>query len=184
MVTVQNPLPRTFYEQPDRKSVEKLLKIVEAAYHGLAGEVTVDELNRAMFFCGRCFRLPQPSSKKAFSWFIDEGNALLNANNWGGFSGTALLVAVLASGDVVWRQHRPALGEVLEIGLDLYQGRPCTTPNAWRAVASGARPLLPPVPSKSAALRSSYPIPVPRTYTIQPDGSTVDLADRATLWSR
>jgi hypothetical protein len=110
MTVIRTPPPRTFYEQPDRASVEKLLAIVERAHPKLAGQTTVDELNRSLWAIGHMFRLAVPSKRFPVSHFIDEGVALLNAHGWSGASGAAFYVAVLASGDVPHRSANPRSG--------------------------------------------------------------------------
>ena len=83
------------------------------------------------------WRLGVPTKKYAANYFIDMGNAALVEHGWSGFGGAAFFLAVLASGDIIYRAPNPRFGEVLKLGLDLYSGAPCQRPNAWRAIVAG-----------------------------------------------
>jgi hypothetical protein len=189
MTSINTHLPATNYEQPSRSDVETLLKIVVAAHPEYAGQVTADELNRSLWSVGHMWRLPQPSASRAFSFFVDEGSALLNTRGWPGVSGAAFLCGVWAHGDIPWRAARPKLGEVLEIALDSFGGersggRPCRTPNAWRAIAAGHANLLSPTSPRMGRVELAAAGQQITFRKQMPDGSYRRLGDNEPLWSK
>jgi hypothetical protein len=163
MTTISTSLPSTGFEQPSDKQLLALLKIVLGAREGLRDHAaqTPDfemEFARAFVAVGYAFRLREPSTARYFHAFVEDANTLLRTY-WTAkaVSGTALITAIIAHGDVPWRPANRAVGQLLEVGLDPYSGIRCS--NAWREILKG-RPLRDPLPPRKVFVEAVTPTPV------------------------
>lgn len=200
MTTITTSLPSTGFEQPSDKEILALMKIVYGAHPDLRGNAetflrkgrdllgTVDdfevEFGRAFVAVGYAFRTVEPVTTRYFHSLVEDANALLR-RYWGAkpVSGTALLAAIIAHGDVCWRPANRAVGQLLEVGLDPYSGVRCA--NAWRGILEG-RPLHAPLPPRRAFREAAEPSPV-RLYRQQdgPAGPSSDVSGaEGPLWQR
>jgi hypothetical protein len=129
------------------------------------------------------FRTPEPVSKYAVNHFLDAGNAMLT-EKWGapGVSGVAFLGAMLAHGDIVWRRADASLGQLLEIGLDLYQGRQCE--NAWRGLLTGERNVMAPRPPPASRVLEKQARNSVSFQKQGADGQMRPVRGNESLWSR
>jgi hypothetical protein len=151
MVSVSYSLPGTGFFPPDAKQANALARIVDAAFPdvGLIRSTDLPEFSRALSAVGYMYRTAEPVSKYSFIHFVDAANDLLTEHLHGSsVSGTAVFGAVLAHADICWRKADRSLGQMLEVGLDLYQGRMCE--NAWRGLLTGERNLMTPTPPRDA----------------------------------
>ena len=140
------------------------------------------EFARGFIACGYMFRTEEPSKSLAFSYFLDCANAFLS-ERWGieSVSGSAFLAGIIAHNDVARREANPALGQVLEVGLDPHSGRPCSSTNAWRSLVDGSRPLKPALPP-AERLRRAQAAPPVRIFQKTPDGQLRRVGDDESLW--
>jgi hypothetical protein len=51
------------------------------------------------------------------------------------------------------------VGQVCELGLDVYDGRPCSVPNGWKGLLEG-RPIKPPLPARKFLVEAAEPSPI------------------------
>jgi hypothetical protein len=149
-VTCTQLPPATNFERPDPEQLKALRRVVLSA-HPWLNESDDRAFASAFVACGYLFRTPAPVTNRLFSHHVDEANDLLRALVKPSTDGVAFLCACLAHGDVPWRQASSQHGQLLEVGLDPYAGRPCSTPNRWRAILSGEADLLAPVGPVSVA---------------------------------
>lgn len=173
MTTITTALPSTGFEQPSGEQVLALMRVVYGAQPALRESAeTVDdfemEFGRAFVAVGYAFRLSEPSTSRYFHSFVDDANTLLRTY-WTAkpVSGTALLAAVIAHGDVPWRPANRAVGQLLEVGLDPHAGVRCS--NAWRQILEG-RPLRAPLPPRKLFREAALPSAV-RVYRQERPGS-------------
>jgi hypothetical protein len=91
-------------------------------------------------------RVERPNGKVTLSYFLDAARHWLRARNCvaSDLDANALILAVYAAGDVVYVPANATLGNVWELGLVEYGGKPAA-PDAWRRVMEGgASAILPP----------------------------------------
>jgi hypothetical protein len=102
------------------------MRIVDAAcpWLTLVSSVDLSEFRYALSAPGLMYRRSEPDSSRAFHYFLDGANEMLSTR-WGAssVSGCALLGAILAHADIPWPRANAAVGQMLEVGLDLYNGR-------------------------------------------------------------
>ncbi len=209
MTTITTALPSTGFEQPSGREVLALLKIVLGAYPNLRGEAETRDFNtefgrtffaagydnlgasaardfemefaRAFIAVGFAYRTPQPSTSRYFHSFVEDANGLLRTY-WSAkaVSGTALLAAIIAHGDVAWRPANRAVGQLLEVGLDPYSGIRCS--NAWKGVLEG-RPLKAPLAPRRMFRDMAAPSPMRVFRQERPGEAFVDVSgSRDPLW--
>jgi hypothetical protein len=177
---ITTQLPATRFERPNREQLGRLLEIAEAAFPHLVGLVEIEELSRAMVATGLMWRLDSPNTVHSVPWLLDHANNSILTEQLGlrTVEGAAFQLAVACHGDIKWRAGRPNLGECYEIALHPWTGARCS--NAWKQVLDTGELLAPVAPR---GVRSSYPLPRPRSYEVMPDGSQRPLGDGA-MWSR
>lgn len=140
-------LPRTGYEAPNAEELRRLFQIVTAARPELLPDATLREFGNAMWAVGHFRRTVAPWSGQYFSFWVNRANELIETvGMFPLVNGATLMTAVLGHGDICWRAREPLKGQLLEIGLSAYSGRPCS--NAWRKILSGEANILAPVPSE------------------------------------
>jgi len=179
MTVIHTALPATGFIRPDEAQLGKLFKIVSAAHPGFARTVELAAFSRAFVAVGYLWRLAEPSTKHSFAHRLDHVNETLTRFGEAAISGPALMCAVLAHGDIAWRQADPHAGQLLEVALDPYSGRRCS--NTWRALLSGEANLLPPTPPPPLLQRQTEPSPV-RIFKQRPDGEMRPVGPHESLW--
>jgi hypothetical protein len=94
-------------------------------------------------------RTPQPNGKVALSFWVDTCRLWLRARNCvaSDLDANALVLACLASGDVVYTPADAGRGWVWELGLLEYGGGPANT-DAWRTVLNGGAIRSPSAPAR------------------------------------
>jgi hypothetical protein len=104
-------------------------------------------------------RTPQSNGKVALSFWADCCRIWLRARNCVGsdVDANALILAVLAAGDIVYTPADHARGWVWELGLIEFGGRPANM-DAWRAVMSSGAILPPSAPARRDAPPSAVRI--------------------------
>jgi hypothetical protein len=148
MVSISyNSVPRTGFVAPNEAEAARLLKLVTSMRPDL-GLVGLIEFRRAFAAIGYMFRTEQPVTKYAASHFLDAGNEMLERWGESSIGGAAFVSAIKGHGDICWRAGDRSLGQSFEIGLNLYEGRPCE--NRWRQLLSGTAALMAPVPPNSS----------------------------------
>ena len=164
---------------PTDAELAKLLDIVLAAHPGDFRH-NLEEFRRAFYAVGRLGRLGEPSDDRYFVSMVDDANEILRARRLESANGDMFCAAVLAWGDVCWREADASVGQPLELGLaKIYQGTPARP--VWRDILSGAANLPPPLPPRNMrASSSSYP--EPRVRIRYGDGREVDPS--APLWAQ
>jgi hypothetical protein len=184
-VSITYSIPRTGYSPPDTQEAGRLLKIVDAGapWLKLAANVEVDEFRRAMAASGLMFRASEPVTKYAFGHFVDAANELVMTHGRGGsIGGVAFLGSVLAHADVCWRRADGSVGQMLEVGLDVYAGRGCQ--NAWRGLLTGERNIMAPMPPRSEFVhRAAKGVPQ-ATFWTQGENGMRQIERGDPLWSR
>jgi hypothetical protein len=175
-------VPATGFQQPSRDEAERLLRVVMKAGRPELrnAEIEADTFHRAFVATGYLYRLAQPSKTRSFGGLLDEANHLLQITfDASPVTGAAFFAAILAHGDVCWREQNDSIGQVLEDGLDPYTGGP--TANRWRDILTGTANLLAPVPPDPAYLKMMERGP---TKIFKADGDKWrEVADNETLWS-
>ena len=118
--------------------------------------------------------------------FVDHCCDFLAAHSLGGeVAGASVFGAMLAHGDIPWRANNPSVGQLLKVGLNIYTGRPCSVPNAWRNVLATGQLLAPLPPRGVIRPVGEQSIPRPRVYQEGRDGVMRELAENEALrWSR
>jgi hypothetical protein len=141
---------------PDLKQMQRLFSIVKPHSpwpSALADRFDSDRPFRAF---GSAFRwaanmrrIPQPDSKRALSYWCDGCRLWLRDRNCvaSDLDANALVLSILAQGDVVYTPADPARGWVWELGLIEFGGRPANA-DAWRAVMSSGTILAPSQPAR------------------------------------
>jgi hypothetical protein len=176
-------------DMPTADELDSLYKIVIAAHPDLKleRETTrfeyernhLDEFKRAFLAVGRLGRLTEPSPDRHFHAVVDDANRVLSARRLSDVEGDAVMVAILAWGDV---QHRPAdaaFGQLTEVAIaKINQGTPARA--RWREVLNGA-PLQPPLPPRGQRA-PSYPTRPVRILEEGADGAMHGIAPIAPLW--
>jgi hypothetical protein len=97
-------------------------------------------------------RTERPNGRVALSFWADTCRLWLRARNSVGsdLDGNALILAVFASGDIVYTPADPARGWTWEFGLVEYGGRPASA-DGWRRVLSTGNVLSPSSPARRDA---------------------------------
>jgi hypothetical protein len=185
VTTIQYLLPATGFSPPSGDEAAKLMRIVDAARPELTllKSVELSEFRYAMRASGLMFRRETPDTSHAFSFFIDSANAMLT-ERWGapGVSGTALLGAIWAHADVVWRRADRSIGQLLEVGLDLHVGRQCE--NRWRDLIEGKANLLAPVAARSEFMHRAGKEHPRATFWTHGESGLRQLQSNEPLWGR
>jgi hypothetical protein len=147
MVTIVEYLPKTGYQPPTPEEARRLFEIVTAAHPALigAGGALESEFPAAMLAIGMFFRTAQPRTDQYWSYWCERAADILVAVGERPVSGSTLLAAVIAHGDVPFRLPDRARGQLLEVALNAFSGAKCS--NAWRRVLSGEASFLASVPS-------------------------------------
>ena len=183
-VSVTYALPNTGYIAPTEDRAVRLMRIVDkgAPWLGLAASTDLAEFRRAFAAVGYMYRRSEPDTSRLFSYFIDAANDMLQQRNGGAsVSATAVLGAILGSGDICWRKADRRCGQLLEIGLNPFHGRQALP--AWRDLIEGRASLLPSLPprgNRAAAADAGRQISF---HQQQADGSYRRIADNEPLWS-
>jgi hypothetical protein len=185
MVTVTYSLPATGYQPPTAEEAAKLMRIVDAGapWLALAATTNLAEFRRAFTAIGLMFRKSEPDTTHAFSHFIDAANDMLS-QRWSAesVSATAVLGAILASGDICWRRADRGCGQLLEVGLDVHHGRQAL-PN-WRGLLTGERNLLASLPPRGDRAQRAEAQRQVSFYQKTPSGEMRALRPDEPLWSR
>jgi hypothetical protein len=141
------------------------------------------EFKRAFLAVGRLGRFTEPSPDRHFHAVVDDANRVLNARRLSDVEGDAVMVAILAWGDV---QHRPsdaAFGQLTEVAIaKINQGTPARP--VWRDLLSGKANLVAPLPPRGMRARSGYPTPVVKVYREGADGSMREAEATQSLWTQ
>ena len=177
MTEISYLAPATRYEPPNDRELAALLKIVEAGHPEWSVVVELEEFRLAMAAVGAMFRLDAPSSQYAFTHFLEEANIMLRRH--GTINGPALLRAVAGHNDVPWRASNRSIGQVCELGLDLYSGRACS--NGWKRVLAGDA-LRAPLPPRRILVEQAAPSPMRIFRQDRPGDAWQDVASDAPLW--
>jgi hypothetical protein len=144
MTRIVQEAPDTRFRMPFTHELDKLYEIVRAAHPELDG-FDVAEFGRGLWAAGQFWRTDEPCRTRYFGAWVDNANEKLVEGNAASISAPAFLAGIIGSADIVWQRQDHRIGAMLEIGLDRYRGRPCSTPNAWRGVVHEGKPLLAPV---------------------------------------
>jgi hypothetical protein len=156
MTTITIELPSTGFESPDADELGKLARIVHAAdpaFPDFSEPDAIDEFARAFVAAGYFFRLPAPCTTRYFASILDDANVFLTTRlRWQAIGGRAFLAAIVAASDVPWRRAEPAIGQLLEVGLDPFSG--LRTRNRWRGLIDGTANLIAPTPPPPALRRT------------------------------
>jgi hypothetical protein len=143
---------------PNLKEMQKLFSIVRP--HSPWPSALADRFDEERPFraFGSAFRwaanmrrIPQPDSKRALSYWCDGCRLWLRERNCvaSDLDANALVLAVLAQGDVAYTASNPQMGWVWELGLHEHTGRRAA-PDSWRRVLEGGAILPPSVPRRMA----------------------------------
>ena len=177
-------------DMPTDDELDRLLAIVVAAHPDLSlarepGRFEYardyrDEFRRAFFAVGRMGRLNEPSGDRYFHAVVDDVNRVLSARRLSDVDGDAIMIAILAWGDI---QHRPAdaaFGQLTEVAIaKINQGSPARP--HWRNLLAGKANLVEPFPPRGMhASSSTYPLP--RVRITYGDGREVD--ESRNLWTQ
>ncbi len=158
---ITTQLPNTGFERAGAEEMRSLRAIVIGAHPWLRDH---DEQAFARSFTaiGFMFRTPAPVTSRYFDGVVSDVNALLDeVLGLLPVDGVATMAAILAHGDICWREGNARLGQMLEVGTNSYHGRRCA--NAWRDVLKG-RPLLAPTPPPE---RLTRPVGMPQVQFFQ-----------------
>jgi hypothetical protein len=140
---------------PDLKQMQRLFSIVKPHSpwpSALADRFDPDRPFRAF---GSAFRwaanmrrIPQPDSKRALSYWCDGCRLWLRERNCvaSDLDANALVLAILAQGDVKYTQADPQMGWVWELALHEYVGGRAS--DAWRKVLEAGAVLPPSAPAR------------------------------------
>ena len=124
-------------ELPTDAELDKLFVIVSTAYPG-EYEHRPKEFKRAMLAVGRLGRLGEPGDDRFFVSMLDDANEILRARRLESVNADMFCAAILAWGDVPWREADPSVGQPSEIALaKLNQGVPAKP--KWRIFSSAKR---------------------------------------------
>ena len=143
MTTVTELMPRAHFDMPSADEARRLRDIVVQEYREFR-ETPESEFPRAFWVAGTFYRVPQPVSSVYYSHWLEIANQRLERAGLAPIGGGSLLVGCLSHGDVHWRSHDRAVGQLLELALDEFHGRSCN--NVWRDILAGERGLLKPTP--------------------------------------
>jgi hypothetical protein len=180
-VTITYSEPATRFQMPTKKQCLALLAIVEAA-HPTWAKLDVDEFALAMIAVGGMWRIDAPSTQYSLSHFLDRANETLQARQMRAINAPALLAAVVAQNDVLWRAYDRRVGQPTELALDIYSGRPCSVPNGWRRVLEG-QPLKPPLAARKFLVDQAAPSSV-RYYQEGYDGRMREVGPDVDMFRR
>jgi len=148
MTTITTQMPATGLVVPPDRELRSLREIVTAAYPDW--KCSEDEFRRAFIGIGYQFRLAVLSRKYYFGSHVDHVNdVLITRLGMEGVSGSAVMCAVLAHGDVLWQKGDASKGVILSLGLDPHSGLRCR--NAWQSVLKGGALLAPILPPKRSS---------------------------------
>jgi hypothetical protein len=136
--------PDTGYQRPTREELSALRRKV-LANHNELGPIDELEFLRAFWVQGRFFRIPLSEQKRSFSAIFDDANIKLSG--FGEVSSQTFLAACIAASDVEVRLPDRGIGQLLEIGLNPFHGRPCDN-RRWIAVAASTATLPGPMPAR------------------------------------
>jgi hypothetical protein len=140
---------------PDLKQTQRLFSIVKPHSpwpSALADRFDSDRPFRAF---GSAFRwaanmrrVPQPDSKRALSYWCDGCRLWLRERNCvaSDLDANALVLAILAQGDVAYTSADPQMGWVWELALNEYVGGRAS--GAWRKVLETGAVLPPSAPAR------------------------------------
>jgi hypothetical protein len=138
---------------PDLKQMQKLFAIVKplspwpSALHDRFDEHRpFRAFSSTLRWMMNVPRADRPNGKVALSYWLDVARGWLRARNSvaSDLDANALILAVLASGDVAYCPANHQLGAVWELGLVEFGGRPAS-PDGWkRILREGASAVLPP----------------------------------------
>jgi hypothetical protein len=159
--------PATGYVRPTRDQLAGLRRKVYAAHPEL--NAATDELAflRSFWAQGQFFRIALSAQKRSFSAIFDDTNLKLSERGFAEVDSRTFLAACLAAADVEVRMSDRGIGQLLEIGLNPFHGRPCDN-RRWQAIAAGAASLPGPMAPRPerACLRAEGRGPFPfRTPT-------------------
>jgi hypothetical protein len=186
-VSVREFAAATGYRAPSRAQLATLRNLVLRAHPELSTGAPPDELAaedeflRAFWRQGRFFRIPLSEQKRSFSAIFDDANLKLSERGFAEVDSRTFLAACLAAADVEVRMSDRGIGQLLEIGLNPFHGRPCDN-RRWQATAAGAADLPGPMPPRAerACLRE---VPQPSFWQGGESGFR-QLAPSANMWSR
>ena len=171
--------PSTGYsDRPDAGQLKSLKAIVWSA-HPWLDPVGEAEFARAFLAVGFLFRLSEPTSKIYFSSHVDHANNFLTSNDMREIDGASFLGACLAHGDIAWRRHDPAEGQMLEVALDRYSGLKCRP--VWRQLLTGEANLLSPLPARGQRQIVGEIVPRPTVWE-ERDGKMVQIVNTTERW--
>jgi hypothetical protein len=175
-------LPSTGYLRPDAATMAELLAIVKKNLWVSLGGVTADEFRRAMFWTGHVFRLPpgEVSGEMDFPSWINVCNNFLQTCNLRDINGAAVIAGILGQADIDYRLASPRLGQVIELGIHRYVGRPCS--NAWRLL--NREPLRAPLGPKGGVRAPSDAIPRPKHFVDDGAGVMKEFDPGKPVWMR
>jgi hypothetical protein len=167
--------------------LRSLRKIVLAAHPELRTDAppnelaAEDEFLRAFWAQGQFFRIALSDQKRSFSAIFEDANLKLSERGFAEVDSRTFLAAALAAADVEVRMQDRGIGQLLEIGLNPFHGRPCDN-RRWQATAAGAADLPGPMPPRAerACLRE---VPQPSFWQRGESGFR-QLAPSANMWSR
>ena len=106
----------TNFTMPDSDELARLMEIVREAEPDLRFDD--DDFRRAFWAVGQMWRAAEIDKSRYFVSYVDDASDLLRMRRQSDVSGSALLAAVIAHGDIRWRRGDAALGVTLEVALD------------------------------------------------------------------
>jgi hypothetical protein len=143
-------------ERRDLPNLDQMRKLFSIVRHKAPQVKGADDDAAFRGFCGafryvsNCGRIAAPNDKYALGYWFDDMAQWLRQRNATtmDITGSSFIAAVLASGDVQFTEHNPALGHVWKFAIapPNHGGRPAS--DAWKRVLEGS--VLPPVPPMKA----------------------------------